>query len=88
MVFNGGVLSKLISSIGGHCIMTDRNQPLLLTVREVAALLRIHRPKVYELIKAGQIDGFKLGSDWRVKRESLEELTGPIPSDFFEPDGL
>jgi excisionase family DNA binding protein len=50
---------------------------------EVAKLLRIHRPKVYDLIKAGTIEGFKLGSDWRVKRESVEKLIGEIPEDFF-----
>jgi excisionase family DNA binding protein len=63
--------------------MTQVPQPLLLTVKEVAKLLRIHRPKVYDLIKAGTIDGFKLGSDWRVKRESVEKLIGDIPEDFF-----
>ncbi|MCI5064720.1 helix-turn-helix domain-containing protein [bacterium] len=67
-------------------MMTDKtdNAPLLLTVREAAMVLRIHRPKVYELIKAGEIDGFKLGADWRIKRDSIEKLTGPIPEDFFE----
>jgi excisionase family DNA binding protein len=63
--------------------MTSAPQPLLLTVKEVAKLLRIHRPKVYDLIKAGTIEGFKLGSDWRVKRESIEKLIGDIPEDFF-----
>ncbi len=63
--------------------MTKLPQPLLLTVMEVAKLLRIHRPKVYDLIKAGTIDGFKLGSDWRVKRESIERLIGEIPENFF-----
>jgi excisionase family DNA binding protein len=58
-------------------------QPILLTVREVSKLLRIHRPKVYDLIKAGTVEGFKLGSDWRVKRESIEKLVGAIPDDFF-----
>ena len=64
------------------------NQPLLLTVKEVSQLLRIHRPKVYDLIKSGAIDGFKLGADWRVRRESLEKLTGPIPDDFFSSNGV
>jgi len=59
------------------------NKPLLLTVREAALLLRIHRPKVYDLIKDGTIEGFKLGSDWRIKRASLERLVGAIPDDFF-----
>lgn len=63
--------------------MTTPPAPLLLTVQEVSKLLRIHRPKVYDLIRANIIEGFKLGSDWRVKRESLERLTGPIPDTFF-----
>lgn len=64
----------------------DKNKPapLLLTVREVSKLLRVQRPKVYELIKDGAIDGFKLGADWRIRRDSVENLIGPIPEDFFE----
>ena len=46
-------------------------------------VLRIHRPKVYDLIKAGTVEGFKLGSDWRVRRSSIEKLIGPIPDHFF-----
>lgn len=61
--------------------------PLLLTVKEVSLLLRIHRPKVYDLINDGMIEGFKLGSDWRVKRESVEKLIGEIPADFFDKNG-
>lgn len=67
--------------------MNEMPTALLLTVREVSQLLRIHRPKVYDLIKAGTIEGFKLGSDWRVKRDSVEKLIGPIPADYFERNG-
>ena len=58
--------------------------PLLLTVREVSALLRVQRPKVYELIKDGAIEGFKVGADWRIRRDSVESLIGPIPEGFFD----
>ncbi len=64
------------------------NAPLLLTVREVSLLLRIHRPKVYDLIKDGLIDGFKLGSDWRVKKDSVEKIIGTIPDDFFNKESI
>lgn len=64
--------------------MSKTQHPLLLTVREVSVLLRIQRPKVYELIKAGAIAGFKLGADWRIKRSSIEDMIGPIPEDFFD----
>lgn len=58
--------------------------PVLLTVREVSRLLRVQRPKVYELIKDGAIDGFKVGADWRIRRDSVEALIGPLPQDFFD----
>lgn len=64
--------------------MSTKEAPLLLTVREVSALLRVQRPKVYDLIKDGAIDGFKVGADWRVRRDSVEKLIGAIPEDFFE----
>lgn len=64
--------------------MSSAQSPLLLTVKEVSELLRIHRPKVYDLIKEGTIEGFKLGADWRVRRESIERLIGAIPTDFFQ----
>lgn len=60
------------------------DRPVLLTVREVTKLLRIQRPKVYELIKAGAIEGFKVGADWRIRRDSVESLIGAIPENFFK----
>jgi excisionase family DNA binding protein len=61
-----------------------QEKPLLLTVREVTTLLRVQRPKVYELIKDGAIDGFKVGADWRIRTDSVEKLIGAIPMDFFD----
>ena len=62
---------------------TSPKGPLLLTVKEVTRLLRVQRPKVYELIKSGAIKGFKVGADWRIRADSVENLVGPIPEDFF-----
>lgn len=58
-------------------------ETMLLTVKEVSMLLRIQRPKVYDLIRDGAIDGFKVGADWRIRRDSVERLVGEIPEDFF-----
>lgn len=58
--------------------------PVLLTVREVSILLRVQRPKVYDLIKDGAIEGFKVGADWRIRRDSVETLIGQIPENFFD----
>jgi excisionase family DNA binding protein len=61
----------------------QKELPVLLTVKEVSEILRIHRPKVYILIRSGGIKGFKVGSDWRIRRDSVEALVGPIPASFF-----
>lgn len=62
----------------------DPRKPILLTVKEVTTLLRVQRPKIYDLIRDGVLDGFKVGADWRIRTDSLEQLIGPIPLDFFE----
>ena len=63
-----------------------REAPVLLTVREVSTQLCFQRPKVYELIHDGALEAFKVGTDWRIRRDSVENLIGPIPENFF--DGL
>ena len=55
----------------------------LLKVDEVRRLLRIHRPKVYELLRIKKLTGVKIGGDWRIHRKSVEKLTGPIDNSFF-----
>jgi excisionase family DNA binding protein len=57
--------------------------PRLLTVREVASLLRVHRPKVYDLLKWGDLEGFKLGADWRIKTVSVEKFIGQITTEML-----
>jgi excisionase family DNA binding protein len=84
MYLPNGVSDALNRFGGSDRHMTYQEKPLLLTVREVARILRIHRPKVYQLIREGKIDGFKLGCDWRIRRVSIEELVGPIPESFFD----
>jgi excisionase family DNA binding protein len=46
----------------------------ILTVEEVAEILRVHRVTVGKLLAKGELKGFKVGLAWRVKRESLEEF--------------
>ena len=44
----------------------------ILTLEEVAEFLRCHPNTVYRLCKAGKIPVFKLGSDWRFRRDELD----------------
>ena len=62
------------------------SKPLVLKVAEVSKILRIRRAKVYILIETGALSGYKIGGDWRVRVESVEELIGELPAEAFESD--
>ena len=44
----------------------------ILTIEEVGDLLRIHRSTVYKLTRNGRIPSFRIGSDWRFRRDEIE----------------
>lgn len=46
----------------------------VLTVTDVSDALVIGRNRVYELLRSGELKGFRVGkSSWRIPRECLEE---------------
>lgn len=45
----------------------------LLTVAEVADLLRVSNMTVYRLIKAGQIGAIRVGKNYRIPQADLDE---------------
>ena len=45
----------------------------VLTVLEVAAILRIHRSTLYRMIERGEIPYFRVGYDYRFDSESIEK---------------
>jgi len=54
---------------------TSRKQTevdMVLTVTEVAEILRVHSTTIYRLVKRGELPGFKLGGNWRINRASLD----------------
>lgn len=44
----------------------------VLTLKEVASYLHVHRNTVYRMAQRGSIPAFKMGSDWRFNRESID----------------
>ncbi|SOB58855.1 Helix-turn-helix domain protein [Pseudodesulfovibrio profundus] len=48
--------------------------PTLLTVREVAEVLRVHQRTAYRLITGGSIKAIKIGSQWRVPESALMDF--------------
>ncbi|MBI4677292.1 MAG: helix-turn-helix domain-containing protein [Elusimicrobia bacterium] len=48
-------------------------EPMTLTVEEVAALLRLSVITVYRELVKRRLPGFKVGNQWRVRRDILQE---------------
>lgn len=47
------------------------SEPMLLTVPEAAAHLRLSRARVFELIASGDLPSLKLGGARRIRRDAL-----------------
>ena len=44
----------------------------ILTVKEICDLLQVHQSTVYKLVRQGKIPSFRIGSDWRFRRDVIE----------------
>jgi DNA binding domain, excisionase family len=47
--------------------------PKLLTIREVANILRVHTRTVYRMVQDGAIGAIRVGTQWRVPESALHE---------------
>lgn len=46
----------------------------ILDLKDVAEYLGLNKRTVYNLVRKGEIPGTKIGRQWRVKKDSLEDL--------------
>jgi excisionase family DNA binding protein len=44
----------------------------ILTIKDLCDLLNVHQSTVYKLIRKGKIPSFRIGSDWRFRRDLIE----------------
>jgi excisionase family DNA binding protein len=44
----------------------------VLTVKEICDLLQVHPSTIYKLIQQDKIPSFRVGSDWRFRRDLIE----------------
>jgi excisionase family DNA binding protein len=47
-------------------------EPSILTIENVAEYLRVHPSTIYRMLKKKQLPAFKVGRDWRFKREAID----------------
>jgi excisionase family DNA binding protein len=61
----------------GHIMQNE-----LLTVKEVAAYLRISRVTAWRWCQEGIIPAFRIGRSWRIRRDELLKLQETCSSDY------
>jgi excisionase family DNA binding protein len=44
----------------------------IMTIREVAAYLKLTEKTTYRLASAGELPGFKVGGSWRFRRSEID----------------
>ena len=54
--------------------------PFFLTVEQFAHLLCISKPTAYDLIRAGKVSAIKAGKQFRIPKESIQELISDAES--------
>ena len=64
----------------------------ILTIREVAALLKIGEKTAYTMAQSGELPGFKVRGQWRFRRSDIDEwihrrVGKSGPSDGEKPGG-
>ena len=47
----------------------------VLTVKEVCDLLQVHPSTLYRLVRQGSIPSFRVGIDWRFRKDVIERWT-------------
>ena len=43
----------------------------ILTMKDICDLLRVHPSTVYKMVRQGKIPSFRIGSDWRFRRDRI-----------------
>ncbi len=67
--------------------MGDRFTNRLLTVNEVANVLRVSNMTVYRLVKSGQISAIRVGKNYRIKESDVSDYLSRGTTQPERPEG-
>lgn len=56
----------------------------ILTVSEVAAVIQVAPPKIYDLIRSGELPSVRVGNQYRVTRAALAKFLGVCEDDLAD----
>jgi excisionase family DNA binding protein len=63
--------ARLLPLLESVMIVPNFQEREILTVKEVSELLKVHQGTVYKMVREGRIPAFKIGSDWRFRKDQM-----------------
>lgn len=45
----------------------------ILTIEEIAEILKIGRTQAYRIVRSGNLKGYKEGKDWKIPKQALKQ---------------
>lgn len=45
----------------------------ILTIEEIAEILKIGRTQAYRIVRSGNLKGYKEGKDWKISKQALKQ---------------
>jgi len=80
LAMEGANMSTSTHTDGGSGVTTFIG-PLLLTPTQAATDLAIGRTKVFELLRSGELESVRIGSNRRIPREALQDYVSRLRHD-------
>jgi excisionase family DNA binding protein len=68
----GILMKRTAQERGGRMEHIEDLRSRVLTVREVAAYLRVHSSTIYRMLRKRQLPAFRVGSDWRFTVDEID----------------
>ena len=59
----------------------------ILTVKELAEYLKLNPITIYRMVQKGCLPGFKVGGDWRFKKDSIERWIAGLENENGNGNG-
>ena len=54
--------------------MKDKTEPAIYTAKDIQDILRVGRPTVYKMLANGQLRSIRIGKNYRITQQSLEDF--------------
>jgi len=69
-----------------YSVPKTKDNPTILTVRDVAKYLRMSEAKVYRLAKEGRLPVARIGKTWRFRKDLLDAWLNECTESSLKPE--